>query len=259
MLYYFLLSALPPLSLQTEPEMTFLELKDFLSLNLNTADWKKFQVLLRPIDLYNIRALWLGQPLDERGVLNEKELEEALLVRDFLPAYFIDFLDRYETTEERLNAFPSLYAMLFRETDAPLKGFLHRYHVFERERMLILTALRAKLTGKDLVRELQFEDPNDPFIAYLLSQKDAAEFTAPKEYEDLKVIFVKNVHNPEELNRAILEYRLRKIEDMEEEEPPFSIGRVLGYAARFLIVENWFRLDWEKGKLEVEKLRKYEG
>jgi len=258
MLYYFLLPALPPLSLKSAPELSFKELKDLLSLNLSPADVKKFRILLRSIDIYNIRALWLGQPLDERGNFTSKELEEALLIRDALPLYLVDFLDRYETTAERLRAFPALSASLFRETDEFRNCFLSHYFQFERERMLILTALRAKVAGRDIVRELQFEDSGDPLIAYILAQKDASEFIPPKEYEDLKILFVEKAHDPEKLERALLEYRLKKIEEMEDGEKPFSIDQVLGYVARFLIIDSWFQLNREQGRLEVEKLSDYE-
>jgi uncharacterized protein DUF2764 len=238
--------------------MTFKELKRLFSLNLTPADCKKFQALLRPIDLYNIRALWLGQPLDERGNFSGKELEEALLVQEGLPSYITEFLDRHEDPKERLKDFSSLFALFFRESEGAFKGFLSSYFRFERERALILTALRAKAAGRDLVKELQFEDPADPFVANILAQKDAPDFIPPKEYEDLKILFVENAHDPEKLDRALLEYRLRKIEEMEDVASPFSIDQVLGYAARFLIVDSWFQLDREKGRLEVEKLSEYE-
>ena len=167
--------------------MTFKELQDLLRLNLIPSDIKKLRILLRPIDFYNIRALWLGQPFDERGNFGAKELEEALLVRDgFLPSYLDEYLDRYETTRERLTYFPSLIASLFREVEDTLSGFLRQYYDFERERMFILTALRAKQTGRDIVRELQFEDPFDPFIANILVQKDASDFVPPQEFEDFE-------------------------------------------------------------------------
>ncbi len=258
MQYYFLLSALPPLSLKAMPEITFKELKDLLLLNLSPSDFEKLRTLLRPIDLYNIRALWLGQPLDERGNLAAKELEDSLLIQEGLPPYLLDFLDRYEATQERLKAFPSLFSSFFRESEESLHGFLQKYYQFERERILILTALRAKAAGRNLVRELQFEDPYDPFIREILAQKDSSDFIPPKEFEDLKILFVEKAHDPEKLNRAILEYRLKKIEEMEDEESPFSIDQVLGYVARFLIVDSWFQRDREQGRLEVEKLSEYD-
>ena len=257
MLYYFLLTALPPFSLKTRPEMTFKELKDFLSLNLSPRDFKKVVALLRWIDLYNIRAFWLGLPLDNRGNLEAKELEEALLVRDVLPAYLVEYLDRYETIQERLNFFSAIYAEFFREAQGKLNGFLERYFRFEREQMLILTALRAKRMGRNIAKEMQFEDLADPLVSYILAQKDAEDFLPPKEFEDLKNLFVEKGDDPEKLNRELLEYRLKKIEEMEEEEAPYSVGRVLGYVARFLVIDSWFQLDRDKGRQIIDNLSQY--
>jgi hypothetical protein len=252
--YYFLVTAFPPLTLGLNLELTFKELNDLLVLNLTPRDMEKVDQLLWPIDLYNIRAFWLKMPLDDRGRLKAKELEEELLVQEALPDYVIDFLDRYESTEDRLRYFPSLYAALYRDLQPQLSGFLRKYYEFERELRLVLTGLRAKRSGKDLVRELQFEDPTDPLVAEILAQKDSNDFIPPREYEDLKTLFVENSSDPNELNRAILEYRFRKIEEMEEAQD-FGIDRVLAYIAKFLLAESLAELDREKG---MEQLSQYE-
>ncbi len=220
--YYFLITALPSISIGKKPEITFKELMEMLVLNLTPRDLRLVGVLLRPIDLYNIRALWLGFPLDDRGNFKAKELEEALLVKDMLPPYVIDYLERYESTSDRLRYFSSLYVSLFRDEPPALKGFLLKYYQFERELRLVLTALRAKKTGRDIVRELQFEDPYEPFISDILAQKDASDYTPPKEYEDLKILFVENSSQSQKLNRAILQYRFEKIEEMEENQDLYN-------------------------------------
>ncbi len=242
--YYFLISAFPPLTLGKAPELTFKELKELLVLNLTQDDMQRVTSLLRPIDLYNIRALWLGQPLDERGNLRAKHLEEELLVRDSLPAYLIDYLDRYESTQDRLRYFASLYVSLYRDEGPKLKGFLRKYYLFEREVGLVLTALRAKASGRDIVRELQFEDPYDPLVADILAQKESSDYTPPREYEDLKTVFVDNSSEPRRLHLAILEYKFEKIEEMEENQD-FSVDRILSYLARFIWAEGYADLGKE--------------
>lgn len=254
--YYFIISSLPPLSLEAKPEISFHELKDLLTLNLTAADLKQVEKLLWRIDLANIRALWLGLPIDERGNLSPKELEEALLIQEDLPAFIIDYLHQYESTSDRIRYFSSLFATLYREEAPHLKGFLLQYDRFERELRLNLAALRAKRSGRDLTRELQFEDPSEPLIAEILAQKDAPDFTPSSEFENLKNIFEDNNKNPRKLYLAILQYRFNKIEEMEEIDS-FSINRVLAYVARFLIVESWFDLDREQGMIAVEKLSQY--
>ncbi|MGB7978037.1 MAG: DUF2764 family protein [Chlamydiales bacterium] len=244
--YYFLITAFPPLTIGATPEMSFKELLSLFDLNLTAQDLEKVKELLRPVDLYNIKALWLGVPLDDRGQLQAKDLEEKLLVMDALPEFLIDYLQTYESTEERLRYFPLLYVSLYRDLDPHLPAFLLQYFRFERELRLVLTGLRAKRSGKDLVRELQFEDPTDPLVADLLAQKDASDYVPPREYEDLKTIFMENSYDPRKIDRAVLEYRFKAIGEMVEPQD-FGIDRVLSYAARLLIAETLGEPDKEKG------------
>jgi hypothetical protein len=248
--YYFLLAAFPPLTLGLKPELPFKELRGLLILNLTPSDMGEVKRLLTPIDLYNIRALWLGEQLSDKGNFSAKELEEELLERDDLPAYLIDFLDRYESTQDRLRYFSSLFTSLYRDEQPNLKGFLLKYYKLERELRLVLTALRAKRSGRDLVRELQFEDPTDPLISEILAQKEALDYTPPREFEDVKNIFVENSSEPQQLHRAILEYRFNKIEEMEENQD-FSIDRILAYVARLMLAEALTEQDLDKGKEEL--------
>lgn len=252
--YYFLITAFPPLKLGAPPEITFKELQDLLELNLAKKDLKYIKELLRPIDLYNIHAFLLGGALDDRGCLKARQIEEDLLTQEGLPSYMIEYFEKYETTEDRLRNFSSLYASMYREAIDSFQGFLLKYFRFERELRLVLTGLRAKFAKKSLVRELQFEDPYDPLVLEILSQKDMADFSPPQEYEELKNLFLNNALEPRKLERAILEYRLQKIEEMDEPQD-FGIDRVLAYVAKFLIVDSFSSLDKEKG---MEQLKSYE-
>lgn len=254
--YYFVISSLPALSLDVKPEISFREFKDLLLLNLTAKDLLVVERLLRPIDFYNLRALWLNEPLSDKGNFNAKDLEEELLVQGVLPTYLIDYLGRYESTSDRLRYFASLYASLYREIPL-LKGFLRKYYQMERDIRLVLTALRAKQVGRDITKELQFEDPTDPLVADILAQKEAPIYTPPQEYEDLKTLFMDNRSDPQKLQKAILQYRFDRIEEMEENQD-FSIDRVLAYMARLMIVESWFELDRAQGKTILENLSQYD-
>ncbi len=78
------------------PEITFEELIARLEINLSKEDLEKTNVLRRFVDINNIRALLMEEAIDPRGNLNEKELDEALLVHAVLPDYVFDFLDQFE-------------------------------------------------------------------------------------------------------------------------------------------------------------------
>ena len=240
--YYFLTAALPPLVLGEAPPISFRECREMLEENLPEEDQAKVKQLFFSVDLRNIRALWLNEPFDERGNFGTKELEEELLVQDQLPLYVVDFLDRYPLPEERLRYFAALYALYYSESVVQLTGFLRSYCEFEREMRLVLTGLRAKRTGGRIAYELQFEDPRDPFVAHLFAQEDAAEYSPPQEYEELKEIFVEHGKKPYMLERALLTYRFKRVAELEEETGR-SIDTILGYLVRLGIVEAFRALE----------------
>jgi hypothetical protein len=252
--YYFIGTALPTLAIGVKPELPFKELLQMLRENLTASDWEKVEDLLWPVDIANIRSLWMGLPFDEKGLHTPKELEEALLVRDGFPDYLNDFLDRYESTADRLKFFPSLFASMYRAMEKKSrKGFIKYYYTLERELRLVLTALRAKQAGRDLARELQFEDLTDPFVMAILAQKDSTQYVPPPEYEEVKLLFQKYSQEPKQLHRALLEYRFNKYDLLE----PFSIDRILSYTIQLMIVESWEGLNQNSGKTIVEDLSKH--
>lgn len=251
--YYFLAASLPDLALGHKPELSFEEMKSRVKINLNKEDQESVSLLTRFIDIQNIRALLLKEPLDTKGTLSEKELEEALLVQDAFPQYVFDVLDRFETVEEQVRNFSGVISRFFAEEVGSHQGFMRKYLIFEREWRLVLTALRAKATKRDITRELQFEDPTDPFIAEILAQKDGEYYEPPEEFLELKELVASHQGDPWAEHRAFSEWRLIKIEELVE-APLFSIDWILSYLARQLIIEQDNELNKTQGKKIIEQL-----
>ena len=251
--YYFLICSLPSLSLEIKPEITFFDFLSLLEINLTSSDKKQVEDFLLYIDLKNIRALWMEQPMDPRGNMSDKELEEALLVGEGLPSYVNDFLDVYESREKRLAQFSYIYTHFFKENVSLHKGFFSEYFQWERDLRWILTALRTKMFRKDLSWELQFEDPTDPLIAHILAQKDMDRYEPPREYEEVYEIFEKFKDDPKSLEFTLLQYRFSKILE-KEQQYSFSIGQVLAYLARLMLVEYWNGLDEKRGREIMESI-----
>lgn len=252
--YYFIVPSLPPLFLHEQPELSFGELETRLSINLNKKDLEKTRVLRRIVDIYNIRALLMEEPIDPRGNLNEKELDEALLVYTGLPEYVFEFLDQFEKVSDKIHNFSGLLARYFNEEIPKQKGFLRKMLEFERESRLIITALRAKQLGRDIVKELQFEDPLDPIVAHILAQKDADRYDPPIEYQDLKEMIASSYADPWLENLAFAEYRFKKIAEMAEGKH-FTIDVILCYMAQLMIIENLIELDTERGKMILDTFK----
>lgn len=249
--YYFVAPSLPSLVLGQKPDISFEELKSRLAINLTKEDLEKTIVLRRFIDLNNIRALLLAQPIDTRGNLSEKELDEALLIRNILPSYVFDFLDQYDNAADQLKNFSGLLTRFFAEEIPNQKGFLRDYLIFERNWRLVMLGLRAKELGRDVVRELQFEDFSDPIVAHILAQKDANQFDPPLDYQELKEIMESCGSDPWQKYKVFAEWKFRKIEEMVK-RPLFNIDWILAYLARLIIVEDWNELDKNRGKLILD-------
>jgi Protein of unknown function (DUF2764) len=245
--YYFLVPSLPPLRLGEKPDITFERLTALLEIGLTKKDLQKTQVLRRFVDINNIRSVLLEEKIDPRGNLNEKELDEALLIKNILPEYVFDFLDQFEKVSERIRNFSGLFSTYFSSEIPKAEGFLKRFLIFERECRLVLLALRAKQLGRDVVRELQFEDLTDPFVQQILAQKDADQYEPPAEYRELKELIASCLGDPWMENRVFAEYRFKKIDELSEKQP-FSIDQILAYMAKLMIVEYLLELDEERGK-----------
>lgn len=253
--YYFVGSLLPDLQIGHPVEITFEEFDQLLRLNLSDKDYAKTKVLRRFWDIENLRSYWKKEPIDPRSNLNETEIEDALLETERLPAYIHDFLERHESDDERLKYFPELMSAYFREESKKADGFLKELLEFQREVRLVLVAFRAKKMGRQLEAELQFEDPEDPFILQLLAYKDASHFEPPEKYEALKTIFQEHSDSPMAVHQALCEYIFQSIDRMVG-FGPFTINRILGYLVQLSLVEKWLELDKIKGIEIVDRFVK---
>ena len=244
--YYYLSTALPELQVGAPPDIEFPAFEILLKENLSPRDYATTKVWQRFYDIQNIRYFWRGEALDPRGGLDENELEEALVAREGLPDYVYEFMDDYDDVQERLEHFPALVGMFFSEESNRAQGFLKEYLEFERSWRLVFTGFRAKKLGRDLLVELQYEDPDDELVAQMLAQKDSKTYEPPEKYEELKAIFEEFGDAPLQLNKALSDYRFAHIEAMLGVDT-FSFDRILGYMAQLFIVENYEKLDRKKG------------
>lgn len=254
--YYFASSSLPELILGTPPELSFEQLDHLLQLNLYPFDYAQVAAIRRYFDFQNMKAFWREESLSIYGNYDENTLEEAILTKTGFPGYVIDFLEKYESVDSRLRHYPELIASYFREersSIATTSAFLSRYLTLEREMRLVLVALRAKAEGRDLMIELQHEDPEDPFVAQLIAQKDAKTLQPPDGYEDLVALFESKRASPLELHQALVDYRFGKVSALYESDP-FSIDRVLGYMVQLILVEQWMALNKAKGMAVLESI-----
>lgn len=253
--YYFLGTLLPELRIGDPPEIGFNELDQLLQENLSTGDYAKTRTIRNLYDLSNLRAYWKGDPLDVNGNFTSSELEEAFVTHSMLPQFVFNFMDKYESNEDRLKYYPDLLATFFRNAIQNASGFFKYYLSLERELRLVLVAFRAKKMGKDIYKELQYENPEDDLIAQILAQKDSPSYEPPEKYEEIKTLFEQYEDHPIELQKAFLGYRFKKIEEKLGIDF-FSMDRVLAYMIELIMVEKWQQMDKQKGLEIIDSMLK---
>lgn len=255
--YYFLGTALPALQVGVPPDINFTEFMTLLEENLDDADMEKVNHIRLFYDIENIRAFWKKEVLDYWGKLDANELEEALVEREgkALPVFVYDFLDTYESLEQRLKNFPQLLTSYFDYEISRTEGFEKQYFRLERNLRLTLVGYRARQLNRNLLTELQFEDPENDVVAQLIAQKDAKTFEPPIGFEDINQILEQHYKSPLELHQALYEYRFNRIDEMLGFDM-FSIDRIMGYFVQYMMVDKWFLLDRKKGIEIVDSIVK---
>ncbi len=253
--YPFLATLLPPLRIGDPPEMSFKELEFFLEQNLSAEDRKKVRIIRRYYGIQNLRAIWMGTPIDLHGNYDANQLEEAVLTGVGFPKYIYRFLEQHETTEDRLKYFPELERHYFVEEISHAKGFLKDYLKMERELKLVFTGFRAKRLKRDLAQELQFEDPEDELVGQIMAFRDTEQFEPPPGYSDLKRIFDVHRDDPLGLHQALCQYRFNRVEEMVGLHP-MSIDYILAYVVQLILVEKWLELDQQKGQVVIDRIIK---
>lgn len=253
--YYFLGTLLPELRVGEPPEIGFRDYELLLKENLSNEDFAKARTLRHLYDILNIRLYWKGEPLDPLGNYDESELEEAFAIQNMLPPYIFDYANKYQSQEERLRHFPELLSIFFSKEIERASGFFKEYLILERELRLVLLAFRAKKLNRDLYIDLQYENPEDPLIAQILAQKDAQSYEPPEKYQELKAIFEQYNNTPLELQKALFEFRIAKIEQMLGLDF-FSTDRILAYLFELILIEKWQQMDKQKGLQIVDSMLK---
>lgn len=253
--YYFLGTLLPDLKIGEPPELGFKELDQLMKDNLSKADYEKTRTLRQIYDIANLKAYWKGKPFDSTGNLNAKELEEAELTRTRLPDYVFTYIDKYPTNEERLQHYPELLSSFYQNAIKNSSGLFKDFLILERDIRIILAAFRAKKLGKDIYKELQYEDPNSDLVAQILAQKDSSTYEPPEKYQEIKHFFDQYYDDPIELQKALIDYSFTKINEQVDTDL-FSIDRILSYMIEVIMVEKWMHMDKQKGLQIVDSMMK---
>ncbi|MFZ4100024.1 MAG: DUF2764 family protein [Chlamydiia bacterium] len=251
MAYYFFDTLLPPLALDREPQLRWSQFCDLAQQNLDRGDWKQFCALRTWIDLQNLRPLWQGQPLQPFGNLDEDGLRTALATGDGLPSMVQDYLMEVRDPKERLDRLPELLSGYLESLALHGTGFLQWMGDFERRVRLVLVALRARARDLDLAVAFQFEDPREPFVAFLVAQQHGDRLMLPLGFEEIGLLWDRYQGDALQLADGLLRFRFQAIEETFRDRR-FTIAHILGYAERLVLLEQRAGGDAEMAQQQMQ-------
>ncbi len=248
--FFYTASSLPQLYCGVQPEITFFHLLEVLEENLSSKEFERVNEIREFLDVLNIKRLLKGQAIDNRGVKTEKELDRCVVECEGFHSAVLEFLYTYESREERLKHFTELLSSYLVAKSEETSGFTRKYFYYERLLRLSLVGYRCAKRGGDIVEELKFEDPRDPFVASLIAQKDTTHFEFPFELEELTEQLVQ-ARNPIDEYRVLFEHQFAFAEG-EGQNSVFSLDYLLAYLVQLIAVENWEATSEETGKGIIE-------
>ena len=253
--YFFLSTALPPLKLGVSPRIDFQGLIALLEDNMTPKDFRKVETIRSFIDLKNVKRLLQERALDPRGSLTDEKLKEALQTKGELPSYLYEHLGRFDQVEDQVLHFSKVLVDFFFEATLKQSRFLSFYFSLERECRLLLVGLRSKKTTRDLNKELQYEEMDDPLVAYLLAQKDRPNFEFPSGYQDFGDQMKQAGENPMDQYKALAHYRFNQVMEKVQDHL-FSVDHALGYLVLFMLVQDWdhLRVKQEEGGQHLDEI-----
>jgi hypothetical protein len=261
--YYYLLSAVPKLSLEEETyeRVDFDQVFSLITDNISVSDGHKLNYLLYQNDnlnLVSVIARHHRKPVPHH-MFHYPSVFDQEVMKDFeksyvlFPDYMLDFVEanqdefaaRSIATLEQwlLNAF-------YQEATQHEDTFISSYFSFERDLRNIITALNAQKYGYDKEQQLI----GDAYINQQLLRSSAADFGLAQEYP-----FV------EKLRELIEEQRVPELEhfmdsllweylDELTRFSYFNSHKLLAYTIKLFMVKKWSWLKPDKGKERLHHL-----
>lgn len=239
--YYFLATILPPLNFDSEPEITLDEAIGLLFINFTKSDYEMLQMIRRLMDLYNLRALWLKEPVSHLGSMTKSALHDAAATYSGLPDYCLDFLQKYPETSARLAHFQVLLSNFFQYEKISSDGIVKKYFDFEHSFYVTKVALRARKLGRDLLKELEFEDPDADEVFNAVSQKDRPDFEPQEGFEPLKLIYESHADNALSMFLEVCRWRFNTFAEWRENDA-FSTESIIAYVLQLMELEKIQRI-----------------
>lgn len=248
--YYYVVSSLPELKFASKLPFT---VQEFISEYSNEliAEKKLIDVLLLKNDIRNLK-LYFENDLNKKtftqpSIYNLEELKEIILIKENVPEFISEFLDKYESNEEYLDNFNELEQTYLVYGAAVENTFLHTYFQFELNFRNVISALRSRKKDIDVIK-YSVGDEDAIIVSRIKNNKSLPDFAIGGEVVWIdKLIQIFDKDEPLNLEESLDKIRFEQINSMID-LLDFQTEKILAFIVQLSILERWNKFDKEKGR-----------
>lgn len=261
--YYYLLSAVPRLSLEEETyeRVDFDEVFDLITDNIDVKDGHKLNYLMYQNDNLNLVsaiARHHRKPVPHNlfhypSVFDQETIKDYERTYVLFPDYMHDFVETYRD-EFAARSMATLEQWLltgfYREVTKQEDDFIRSYFSFERDLRNIITALNCRKYGYQMEAQLI----GDAYINQQLLRSSAADFGLAQAYPFVEML----QERVEQQDVPGLEHQMDSLlwEHLDEltRFSYFDSHRLLAYTLKLFMVKKWTWLKPDKGRERLHHL-----
>lgn len=237
--YFFACSALPELSKDEAPKISFDDLYMLFDLNLSKSARSQVDLAKSWTDMTNLEALLYGVPLEIFGNLDQKQMEAELEMGLGFFDFVFEFRKHFDTPDEQKEHFSQLYFQFFKKMREVSQGFLKWYYTLLEEVLTVMAALRAKKIGRDIEKELTFMEAALPLREEAAVYGDAKTYDPSEPYAELKKIYEDNFDEPGVQHKQFLSFLFDRVEE-KKEELSWGLDWLIAYLVQIRLVSKLY-------------------
>lgn len=261
--YYYLLSAVPRLTLEDETyeRVNFAEVFDLITENISVSDGHKLNYLMYQNDNLNLVsaiARHHRKPVPHHmfhypSVFDQEAIKDYERTYVLFPDYMHDFVEAYRD-EFAARSIATLEQWLltgfYREVTKHEDSLIRHYFNFEKDLRNIITALNCRKYGYTMEDQLI----GDAYINQQLLRSSAADFGLTQAYPFVEAlqerIDQQDVAGLEHLMDSLLWEHLDELTRFSY----FDSDKLLAYTLKLFMVKKWSWLQHDKGRERLHHL-----
>lgn len=255
--YYYLVSSLPELHFNDKLPFS---VEDFLNEYEDQlrSERENVDMLLLRYDLKNINLIFKDKlsenNIHKPSVYDIEELKDHLKMKEDLPDFVIEFLNKYPEKEERKDNLMELDKEYFLYASESDNYFISEYFRFELAFRNVIASTRAKKYDTDVLKYSVGDDNDDIILSKIKRNKSLPDFGIGSEAVWVgKVVQAFEKEDPLMLEEELDRIRFEQVDNIIA-MLDFQSDVIFAFIIKLMILERWNNFDNDYGKDFTESI-----